>query len=335
MRYSHITTIKPKKILGTFNKKPAPDKNIPHNRYAELFELFLTASTHEIGNYFHILNMTAHSQKDNKTKEKLDKIFWNFQKLQTCGELLNGINSDMNQKIERLFEKREQKRLGICEKDGKLFADEGKIKRNAVTISQELISALKMFEDSSPFEKDAELELDKKKLLGYGKTLAKCIMELSLGTFDFKTELNSGKAYSVLRGIPRNKLECEYISKENEEFRILHIPPLTALIVKNIYSNAMRAMENKGVEDAKIHATIRSKGNMVLIEFRDSGGGMDIETLNKLNRGIRVTTKENPEKYNGSGFCYCRALAHNMQGKLYIKETSPQGTTVVLELQKE
>jgi signal transduction histidine kinase len=101
------------------------------------------------------------------------------------------------------------------------------------------------------------------------------------------------------------------------------------LIFSNIIVNAKRATEQS--EDAKLQINIFKKDDYVVFEFKDNGCGMSEESMNKLNFGERVTTKQEPGEH-GIGFQYCRELAQKMSGRLYVKQSEiGKGTTVVFE----
>ena len=71
---------------------------------------------------------------------------------------------------------------------------------------------------------------------------------------------------------------------------------------------------------------------IVAIECTDFGCGMHSDVMEKLNSGTRVTTK-NEKGEHGLGFLYCKKLAEEMEGDLYVKESIVgMGTTVVFEL---
>jgi signal transduction histidine kinase len=104
-----------------------------------------------------------------------------------------------------------------------------------------------------------------------------------------------------------------------------------ALIFRNILTNARRSALEKGVEP-RVQPTIDMGDGRIRFSLADNGNGMDAETMRKLNEGIEVTTKTESGRH-GFGFAYCRKLAQQMGGDLYVKESVVGiGTTVTLEL---
>ncbi len=104
-------------------------------------------------------------------------------------------------------------------------------------------------------------------------------------------------------------------------------PLFIRLIVSNLLMNAHNA--RKGHCVVRFSAT--REGKTVRLAFRDNGSGMDGETMEKLNMGIRTTTSGAPG--HGIGFAYCRELAGRLGGRLFVECSGPgRGTTVVLEL---
>ena len=109
-------------------------------------------------------------------------------------------------------------------------------------------------------------------------------------------------------------------------------PAVIFLIGKNLYSNAERSAQEKGIKP-EIIIQVSVENSKLAIRLTDNGNGMTPEVIAKLNAGEQVTTKK-PGKSgeHGIGFQYCRELAQKMGGNLHIERSDGTGTTVVLEL---
>jgi len=142
---------------------------------------------------------------------------------------------------------------------------------------------------------------------------------------------------SVRLGNPMNIVQ-EFQDESLKSRSILVDPFCFALIVDNLLSNAKRAIEEKTEEgkdpDLRVSVIISHDNGFILFEFKDLGNGMSEDTMKSLNEGGQVTTKEaSASGVHGLGFHFCRELAKEMGGNLYVKEsTLGVGTTVVLEL---
>lgn len=122
------------------------------------------------------------------------------------------------------------------------------------------------------------------------------------------------------------------ITEEARSSSVLFNPIMGILVFTNICSNAERAAKAKDVK-LEFKIKIEKIADKIVFELTDNGIGMDDETMTKLNLGVQVSTKTD-EGEHGIGFNYCRMMAEEMDGKLYVKEsTVGVGTTVVLELQ--
>ncbi|MFA6530967.1 MAG: ATP-binding protein, partial [Candidatus Micrarchaeia archaeon] len=102
---------------------------------------------------------------------------------------------------------------------------------------------------------------------------------------------------------------------------VVNDPTLTALIFSNIYHNARKSAEMKGVEP-NVRVSAHENCGHISFDFTDNGMGIDTEKLLMLERGEI-----------GFGFASCKQIAEMMGGRLYVKESVVDiGTTVTLEL---
>ncbi|VVC02097.1 Histidine kinase-, DNA gyrase B-, and HSP90-like ATPase [uncultured archaeon] len=184
----------------------------------------------------------------------------------------------------------------------------------------------------------------REQLIGFGAILSDCLEKLLFGRLDFDANLvviSVGQGRSSLLAqlgeagrFTRYGIEYDNtLSSQNglRNRRVTLNPVFCKLIFANVISNAKRASENWGRKPT-IRASAYEKGNHIFFEIRDTGHGMTKEVMDKLNAGIPLTVRDSGQF--DLDFPYCRQLAKKMGGALYVKESSPEGTTVVLELQK-
>jgi two-component system, NtrC family, sensor kinase len=102
-------------------------------------------------------------------------------------------------------------------------------------------------------------------------------------------------------------------------------------VLINLIINAFDAMEGHGTLTLK---TYRDRDNgKAYIEVTDSGGGIPQENLSKVFDPF-FTTKE-LGKGTGLGLSMAYGIMEENHGRISIKETGPQGTTILLELPEE
>jgi signal transduction histidine kinase len=137
---------------------------------------------------------------------------------------------------------------------------------------------------------------------------------------------------SIARAIKTSSGCSVAFGEDLESMRISASLSSLVIIVYNIKNNAERsAREAKRKPDLEIYLQ-RTEGGIRAV-FSDNGGGMSEEAKDKLNNGVRTTTKpaEEPGEH-GIGYLTCREFARLMGGNLYVESTGPQGTVNVLEL---
>jgi two-component system NtrC family sensor kinase len=101
-----------------------------------------------------------------------------------------------------------------------------------------------------------------------------------------------------------------------------------AQVIVNLTINASAAMDGEGVLTFR---TYRDKPNRkAFLEVSDTGCGIPEENLVKIFDPF-FTTKE-PGKGTGLGLSTSLGIIHESGGQISVKETSPQGTTFLIEL---
>jgi two-component system NtrC family sensor kinase len=99
-------------------------------------------------------------------------------------------------------------------------------------------------------------------------------------------------------------------------------------VIVNLVLNAVDAMNQKGTMTLR---TYRNKpAQKVYIEVSDTGRGISEENLPLIFDPF-FTTKA-PGKGTGLGLSTAYGIVEENQGRIWVKETSPEGTTFVVEL---
>lgn len=315
-----------------FRKKKERTKQDKCNeKFKLLFGMFFEAVDHEVGNSLVAVRESSIIKKTD-LKEIEDLVTSYVRILQMKNIICYGTGS-----FEDVFSEDEKRMMNLEDGSGELDLDAAK--RILLIEIQEFRILLKKLE-----KKEAE-DPHFKKTCRFGNMLCSALQKILLDDFDFKSELFPRKiGNSRWRGCLRKDIEeasryssCDYkityCPKEFSEKSVNGNPMFLSLILTNIFSNAKKALETKKEEPEIEIAIFRNRKNgKIGIECRDRGCGMSKKTMEKLNNGVKTTTK----KINGShgiGFSYCRNLACKMGGKLYVKKSiSGIGTKVVLEL---
>jgi len=94
----------------------------------------------------------------------------------------------------------------------------------------------------------------------------------------------------------------------------------------NILTNAVQAIENIG----KIDIATRRKGDLVIIEIKDSGAGVDKENLTKITDPF-FTTKD-PGEGTGLGLSITYSIIMDHKGSMEFSSTKGKGTRVKISL---
>ncbi len=89
----------------------------------------------------------------------------------------------------------------------------------------------------------------------------------------------------------------------------------------NLIVNSIQAMHEGG----KIEIQIKEDGNMVVLEFIDSGDGIPVDDIDKIFEPL-FTTKQ---KGTGLGLASCRNIVEQHQGEIYV-ENNPTTFTISL-----
>jgi signal transduction histidine kinase len=124
-------------------------------------------------------------------------------------------------------------------------------------------------------------------------------------------------------------LNIELVKELANDMMLIHadISQLSQVII-NLVMNAIDAMNRKGTLTFK---TYRNKPHKkAYIEVSDTGCGIPEENLSKIFDPFYTT--KGPEKGTGLGLSTSYGIVKENGGRISIKETSPGGTTFLIEL---
>lgn len=109
-------------------------------------------------------------------------------------------------------------------------------------------------------------------------------------------------------------------------------------VIINLVMNAVDAMERKGTLTLRTYSGprrrtgtgLKAAAGFACLEVSDTGRGINEENLSRIFDPF-FTTKE-PGKGTGLGLSTAYGIVHENGGTIRVKETSPAGTTFILEL---
>lgn len=99
-------------------------------------------------------------------------------------------------------------------------------------------------------------------------------------------------------------------------------------VLINIVANAAQAVAARGEPNGTVQISARSGSQMVELEIKDSGIGMDAETLGKVGTPFFTTRDEG----TGLGIAQVQRLVGNVGGRFKIESKRGVGTTVTITL---
>jgi signal transduction histidine kinase len=96
------------------------------------------------------------------------------------------------------------------------------------------------------------------------------------------------------------------------------------LVLRNILSNAIKFTPGKG----KITIGVNESGSFIEVFIKDSGMGMNAETLKKINSNNYFTTKGTAnETGTGLGLMLCKEFLSKNGGKMFVESEEGKGST--------
>lgn len=99
-------------------------------------------------------------------------------------------------------------------------------------------------------------------------------------------------------------------------------------VLINIVANAAQAVAARGEPNGTVQISARTSSQMVELEVKDSGIGMDAETLGKVGTPFFTTRDEG----TGLGIAQVQRLVGNVGGRFKIESKRGEGTTVTIVL---
>lgn len=99
-------------------------------------------------------------------------------------------------------------------------------------------------------------------------------------------------------------------------------------VLINIVANAAQAVAARGEPNGTVQISARTSPQMVELEVKDSGVGMDAETLGKVGTPFFTTRDEG----TGLGIAQVQRLVGNVGGRFKIESKRGEGTTVTITL---
>ncbi len=137
------------------------------------------------------------------------------------------------------------------------------------------------------------------------------------------------KIISVLEGNAINKkIQIENIIDNN--IKVTADKVMLTSIIQNLLSNAIKFTGEGGY----IIISQKSNDKIIEISIKDTGTGMDSETLRKLfilgEKNSKPGTAD--EKGSGLGLILCRELVEKNGGKIYVDSKLNRGTTISFSL---
>ncbi|MFN0249335.1 MAG: ATP-binding protein [Kofleriaceae bacterium] len=99
-------------------------------------------------------------------------------------------------------------------------------------------------------------------------------------------------------------------------------------VLINVVANAAQAVAARGELDGSVQISARTSSQMLELEIRDNGVGMEPETLAKVGTPF-FTTREDG---TGLGIAQCQRLVGNVGGRFALASKRGEGTTVMITI---
>jgi signal transduction histidine kinase len=124
-------------------------------------------------------------------------------------------------------------------------------------------------------------------------------------------------------------MNIELVKHMSDDTMLIHADKsqLSQVII-NLVMNAIDAMDRKGTLTFRTYRNEPQK--KAYIEVSDTGCGIPEENLSKIFDPFYTT--KGPEKGTGLGLSTSYGIMKENGGRISIKETSPRGTTFLIEL---
>jgi two-component system sensor histidine kinase FlrB len=104
-------------------------------------------------------------------------------------------------------------------------------------------------------------------------------------------------------------------------------PTALQQIILNLTCNALRHTPAGGTISISTKTMQQSSGKVAVVEFSDTGNGIEPEHLSRIFEPGFSTTGQTP----GLGLTVCRRIVEQHAGSIFVSSRSGQGTTFSLE----
>jgi K+-sensing histidine kinase KdpD len=101
------------------------------------------------------------------------------------------------------------------------------------------------------------------------------------------------------------------------------------VIIQNLLNNAVKFTSKGQIEVSAI-----MEPEKIILSVSDTGGGMSVENINGIKKGIQITPQADTENMrgNGLGWGLIKELLQNINGTFDIKSITNEGTNVIITL---
>jgi nitrogen-specific signal transduction histidine kinase len=229
-------------------------------------------------------------------EEMADRLF-QHQKMESIGSLASGMAHDFNNTLQTITD--------LTAMTSKESAEPETKKRMELILettadARFLISEL--------------LALGRKKLLDYRHIDLKKFLSSLIAQYQDQ----SGKEYQLRLELPEGS------------FKINGDPDYLKRVFQNLFGNARDAMPDGGAIIVSCSAKRRGGSDTAIIRIKDNGTGISPELTEKVFDPFFTTKK--PGKGTGLGLALVRRIVALHQGRVFVEQTSPNGTTFRIEL---
>ena len=101
-------------------------------------------------------------------------------------------------------------------------------------------------------------------------------------------------------------------------------------VIKNLVANGIKFTPEHGIVEIFSETT----SNTVTLNVRDNGVGMTAEQIEKLFYEVHTTSGTSHEKGTGLGLLICKDFVEKNNGKIWVHQSSPHGSTLAFSLPK-
>ncbi|MFM8912456.1 MAG: ATP-binding protein [Flammeovirgaceae bacterium] len=101
-------------------------------------------------------------------------------------------------------------------------------------------------------------------------------------------------------------------------------------VIKNLVANGIKFTPENGIVEIFSETT----SNTVTLYVRDNGVGMTAEQIEKLFYEVHTTSGTSHEKGTGLGLLICKDFVEKNNGKIWVHQSSPHGSTLAFSLPK-